>query len=109
MMGAATIAQLDEPRQSRRADTAQLLAHTAEIAQDNVALGRLFAELMPRLPRPLARAPQSKPEPVEWFQLALAAPLSDTELLRLGIAVRPSRARLDDDAADVAVSSGTGS
>src|SRR5205814_9954001 len=34
MMGAATIAQLDQPRTSRRADTAQLLGHTDEIAQD---------------------------------------------------------------------------
>ena len=50
MMGLVTVAQLDKPRQSRRAQTQELLARTAEIACDNAALGRQFVELMPELP-----------------------------------------------------------
>ena len=50
MMGLVTVAQLDQPRQSRRAQTQELLARTAEIACDNAALGRQFVELMPELP-----------------------------------------------------------
>lgn len=90
MMGAMTIALFDQPqpRQSRRDDTAQLLARTAAIADDNAALGALFAELMPRLPAHLPRAPLAKPESVESFRAMLAAPLSDAELRRLGIAIR---------------------
>jgi hypothetical protein len=39
-----------------------------------------------RVPGP----PQHEPESVEWFRAVLAAPLSDAELRRLGIAVRVS-------------------
>jgi squalene-hopene/tetraprenyl-beta-curcumene cyclase len=90
MMGAVTIASLDRPRQSRREQTAQLLAHTAAIADDDAALARQFAELMPELPDAVPRAPLAKPESVEWFRDGLAAALSDAELRRLGIAVRAS-------------------
>ena len=90
MMGAVTVANLDQPRRSRRDETAELLARTAAIAQDNAALGRLFAELLPELPDVAPGAPQDKPESVEWFRAVLAAPLSDAELRRLGIAVRAS-------------------
>lgn len=93
MIGATTIAQLDEVRISRRADTAQLIGRTAEIAQDNAALARQFAELMPRLPHLAPRAPLAKPESVEWFRDKLAAPLTDAELRRLGIGVRAPRPR----------------
>jgi phytoene/squalene synthetase len=92
MMGAVTIAHLDEPEQSRRADTLQLLARTASIAQDNDALARQFAELMPRLPVFAPRAPLAKPESVESFLDMLAAPLTAAELYRLGIGVRDSAA-----------------
>jgi len=87
MMGAVTIAHLDEVRQSRRDDTAQLLARTASIVHDNEALGRQFAELMPRLPEIAPRAPLAKPESVASFRDMLAAPLTDDELRRLGIDV----------------------
>jgi phytoene/squalene synthetase len=87
MMGATTLANLEQPRHSRRDETAQLLARTAAIAQDNAALGRQFAELMPELPDVSPGAPLPKPEPVEWFRDGLAAALSDAELRRLGIAV----------------------
>ncbi|HEX7840329.1 MAG TPA: squalene/phytoene synthase family protein, partial [Kofleriaceae bacterium] len=90
MMGAMTVAHLDQPRHSRREETAQLLARTAAIAQDNAALARLFAELMPGLPDVAPRAPIDKPESVEWFRDGLAAALSDADLRRLGIAVRAS-------------------
>ena len=90
MMGAVTVANLDQPRQSRRDETGELLARTAAIAQDNAALGRLFAELLPELPAVAPGPPQTKPESVEWFRAVLAAPLSDAELRRLGIAVRAS-------------------
>ena len=85
MMGATTISALDQPRQSRRGDTAQLLARTAAIAQDNAALVRQFTDLMPRLPERGPRAPLAKPESVEQFRRMLAAPLSDGDLRRLGI------------------------
>jgi phytoene/squalene synthetase len=99
MMGAATIAHLDpvdpvdrtgEAGQSRRADTMQMLARTAEIVHDNDALGRQFAELMPRLPALAPRAPLIKPESVESFRDMLAAPLTDAELRGLGIGVHDS-------------------
>ena len=90
MMGAVAVANLDQPRRSRRDETAELLARTAAIAQDNAALGRLFAELLPELPVVAPGPPQDKPESVEWFRAVLAAPLSDAELRRLGIAVRAS-------------------
>jgi hypothetical protein len=91
MMGAATISQLGEAKHSRRADTAQLLARTAEIVQDNAALARQFKELMPRLPNVMPRARLSKPESAEWFRDNLAAPLSDAELAWLGISVPDPR------------------
>jgi phytoene/squalene synthetase len=87
MMGAVTIANLGQPMQSRRADTAALLANTAAIAQDNDALARQFNELMPRLPALAPRAPLAKPESVESFRRMLAAPLTDAEFRRLGILV----------------------
>jgi len=90
MMGAVTLAALDQPRHSRRDDTARLLAHTAAIAQDNAALGRQFAELMPRLPDVPPRAPLAKPESAEWFRDMLATSLTDAEFDRLGIGVRVS-------------------
>jgi hypothetical protein len=85
MMGAMTIAQLDERKQSRRVETAQVLARTAAIAQDNAALRRLFAELMPSLPDLAPPPPVPKPESVEWFRATLDAPLTDAELGWLGI------------------------
>lgn len=90
MMGAVTVAQLDQPKLSRRAETAELLARTAAIAQDNAALGRLFAELMPRLPDLAVRVPLAKPESHEWFRDSLAAPLTEAELRRLGLELRGS-------------------
>ena len=81
MLAAATLAALDAPRTSRRAETIQLLARTARIAGNDDALGALFAELMPAVPPltpPAARF--AKPESHEWFRASLAAPLSDSEL-----------------------------
>jgi phytoene/squalene synthetase len=92
MMGAATIAQLDERKQSRRAETVQILARTAAIAQDNAALRRLFADLMPPLPDLAPPAPLPKPESVEWFREKLDAPLTDAELSWLGIEVHSEAA-----------------
>lgn len=85
MMGAATVATLDEPKRSRRSATAALLAHTAAIVDDNAALVRQFSELMPALPVLARRAPLAKPESVEWFREALVSPLGDAELERLGV------------------------
>ncbi|HET9626166.1 MAG TPA: squalene/phytoene synthase family protein [Kofleriaceae bacterium] len=87
MMGAVTIANLGQPKQSRRADTAALLARTAQIATDNEALERQFNELMPRLPDLRPRAPLAKPESAESFRTMLAAPLTDAEFRRLGILI----------------------
>jgi phytoene/squalene synthetase len=88
VMGAATIAALDQPRVSRREDTAKLLAHTAAICHDDTALADLFASLMPPLPELVRRDPLVKPESVDWFRRSLAAPLDDVELEHLGIALR---------------------
>lgn len=85
MLGATTVAALDEPRQSRRAETAELLSRTTSIIDDNHALARQLAALLPALPDEPARAPRGKPESFEWFRRTLAAPLSDSELRALGV------------------------
>jgi phytoene/squalene synthetase len=89
MLGADLLSQLNNPgpKQSRRAQTIELLSTTATIAEDNDALSRLFAELMPKLPEVQLRAPLMKPESAERFRDLLAAPLTDAELQRLGIVV----------------------
>jgi phytoene/squalene synthetase len=87
MLAATTIAELDRPRMSRREDTARLLHRTSQIIDDNDGLAALFSELMPRLPDEPARPRRTKPESLEWFTESLAAPLSPTELRRLGIAL----------------------
>jgi hypothetical protein len=61
-----------------------LLSRTAEIAQDDEALRRQFAELLPRLPEARVRSPLAKPEPPEWFVQMLDAPLSEDDLIELG-------------------------
>ncbi len=94
MMGAATIANLDGPKQSRRAATGELLARTAQIAGDNHALAAQFAELMPPLPLPAPNLRRAKPESFAWFCDALAAPLGADDLVALGITVdRPLAVR----------------
>jgi phytoene/squalene synthetase len=85
MLGLVTIAQLDEPRVSRRSATQELLAKTAAVACDDVELDRLFAELMPVLPEADLGAPREKPESAAWFRTALRAPLADRDLADLGI------------------------
>jgi phytoene/squalene synthetase len=85
MLGAATVAQLDQPKQSRRADAVALLARTSSIVDDDDALAQLLVELMPALPDERAHAVLAKPESYEWFRRTLAAPLSEPELRRLGI------------------------
>lgn len=84
MLGAASLAQLDAPRESHRAETMALLGRTAAIAQDDEALKRQFAELLPRLPEVRARAPLAKPEAAEWFVRMLNAPLTEDDLMALG-------------------------
>jgi phytoene/squalene synthetase len=87
MLGAVTIAQLDEPKRSRRGEVAQLLAQISAIADDDAALAQQLTELMPPLPTIKARPSVTKPESFEWFRHALAAPLSEAELRELGIGV----------------------
>ena len=84
MLGAASLAEMGAPRQSRRAQTLALLDRVAGIAHDDDALRRLFAELLPPLPerRPAPAAP--KPESAERFIRLLDAPLSHRELFELG-------------------------
>jgi phytoene/squalene synthetase len=84
MLGAAALAQMDGPRESRRAQTMGLLARTAEIAQDDEALRRQFEALLPRLAEVRVRSPLAKPEPEEWFVRMLDAPLSGEDLIELG-------------------------
>lgn len=85
MLGAVTVAQLDDPKRSRRAEVAQLLARTAAIADDDAALAQQLAELMPPLPDGVESSPLVKPESFEWFRDTLAASLTDTELRELGV------------------------
>ena len=93
MLGAAALAQLDAPRESRRAETARLLTRTAEIAQDDDALRRQFAALLPGLPEPRPQVPADKPESASWFVRTLGAPLSIEELIELGaLSGAPARA-----------------
>jgi phytoene/squalene synthetase len=85
MMGAVTVAQLGEPKRSRRTETADLLARTSEVVQDNAALARQFDELMPPLPQIALRVPVTKPESLAWFRATLGAPFDDAELAQLGV------------------------
>src|SRR5467141_1218136 len=84
MLGATSLAQLDGPRESRRAQTMALLGRTAEIAQDDEALRRQFAELLPELPEVRRRQPLGKPESADWFVRMLDAPLRPEELAEIG-------------------------
>ena len=84
MLGADALGQLDAPRKSRRAQTLALLSKTADIAQDDEALRRQFAELLPALPETKSKPPLPKPEPPEWFARTLGAPLRTDELVELG-------------------------
>jgi phytoene/squalene synthetase len=84
MLGAASLPLMEGPKESHRAQTLALLARTAAIAQDNEALRRQFAELLPRLPELRPRAPVAKPESAKRFVQILDAPLSESELLDLG-------------------------
>lgn len=85
MLGAATIAHLDEPPRSRRAETAELLARTSAVVNDNDGLARLLTELLPALPEQVDEVPCEKPESFEWFRHTLAAPLDDAQLIGLGV------------------------
>jgi phytoene/squalene synthetase len=87
MLGAAALGQLDGPRQSHRAQTAKLLVRTADIAQDDEALARLFADLLPALPDIAPRTPLHKPESAEQFRGILGAALTDAEFRQVGIVV----------------------
>ncbi len=84
MLGASSLSLIEGPRESHRAQTLTLLERTASIAQDNEALRKQFAELLPRLPELRPRAPIAKPESDEQFVQILDAPLSESELLDLG-------------------------
>ena len=83
VLGASALAQLDGPRESRRAQTLALLGRTAEIAQDDEALRRQFEALLPALPRVPPRPPVAKPEPFAWFVRILDAPLSAEDVAEL--------------------------
>jgi hypothetical protein len=84
MLGASALTLMDGPRESHRAQTLGLLGRTAEIAQDDEALRRQFAELMPKLPELRPLAPLAKPESTEWFVRTLSAPLREIDLVHLG-------------------------
>jgi phytoene/squalene synthetase len=84
MLGADALAQMDGPRESRRAQTMVLLDRTAQIAQDDEALRRQFRGLLPRLVEVRVRSPLAKPEPPDWFARMLEAPLSADDLIELG-------------------------
>jgi len=93
MLGAAALGQLDGPRESRRAETARLLARTAAIAQDDEALRRQFAALLPKFPQARSRLVLDKPESASWFVRTLAAPMSIEDLTELGaLSGAPARA-----------------
>jgi phytoene/squalene synthetase len=85
MLGAAALGQLNGPRQSRRAETLALLSRTADIAQDDDALRRQFAELLPELPEVRRRTAVAKPEGSDWLVRMLDAPLRTEELIELGV------------------------
>ena len=83
MLGAASLAQ-DGARESRRLQTLALLGRTAELAQDDKALRRQFAELMPPLPELQPRPPVEKPAAETRVFRRLIATLDENELRRIG-------------------------
>jgi phytoene/squalene synthetase len=89
LLGAASLSQLDQPRQSHRSQTAKLLGRIAASAQDDDELARQFAELLPKLPDITPRAPLRKPETAEEFRGILATALTDAEFRQVGIFVEP--------------------
>ena len=85
MLGAVTVAQLDGPKRSRRTEVSELLANISAIVDDDDALARQFAELMPTFPECEECTPLAKPESSDWFLRTLATPLTQLELRQLGI------------------------
>jgi len=84
MLGAASLAAMDAPRESRRAQTMALFGRTAELIEDDAALRQQFLDLMPQLPRSKARPAVAKPES-ETRVLRHALPaLGPRELSALG-------------------------
>jgi len=80
----AQAAATNDPRESRRAQTLALFGRTAELIEDDAALRQQFADLMPELPGPVARAPLKKPESETRVLRRVLEPLGPRELTALG-------------------------
>jgi phytoene/squalene synthetase len=84
MLGAASLAALDGPGESRRAQTLALLGRTAELVEDDAALRQQFANLLPPLPELPPRTPLAKPEAESQVLRRVLGALGPHELHALG-------------------------
>jgi len=84
MLGAASLAAMDAPRESRRPQTLALFGRTAEMIEDDAALREQFAELLPPLPEAKAGATLAKPESEARVLRRVFGPLGPQELSALG-------------------------
>jgi phytoene/squalene synthetase len=84
MLGAASLAAMDAPRESRRAQTLAVFGRTAEMIEDDAALREQFAELLPPLPEAKGGATLAKPESEARVLRRVFGPLGPQELSALG-------------------------
>jgi phytoene/squalene synthetase len=84
MLGAASLAAMDLPHESRRGQTFALFGRTAELIEDDEALRQQFAEILPPLPESTARAALAKPESEARVLRRVLAALGPQELSALG-------------------------
>jgi phytoene/squalene synthetase len=83
MLGAQSVGE-NGVHKSHRPETLALLERTALIAQDDGALRRQFAELMPRLPDVARAPPRAKPAAETRVFRRLIAALADDEIRAIG-------------------------
>jgi len=86
ILGAASLAAMNAPRESRRAQTLALFGRIAERIEDDGALRQLFADLMPPLPEVRPRASSKKPESETRLLRRVLSALGPDELNALGAA-----------------------
>jgi len=84
ILGAASLAAMNAPRESRRAQTLALFGRIAEVIEDDAALRQLFLDLMPPLPEARPRVPVAKPASETRLLRRILSALGAEELSALG-------------------------
>jgi len=84
ILGAASLAAMNAPRESRRAQTLALFGRIAEVIEDDAALRQLFLDLMPPLPEARPRVPVAKPASETRLLRRILSALGADELSALG-------------------------